>query len=331
MIKKVIIHLKLWTKLAVIIMVALAIIGFLIFFVYKPTYSVTLNGEFIGYTEDKRKLQDKIYEYRKSGDNNLIAFVEIETLPEYKMCLLKKGITTNSDEIFSKVISSGIPYYKYYAILDNNEEKYYVQTFEEAEKVLNELKEKDSNNKDNITYALKYNTELKTFTDTTTAVASLYVEKPKVVVKPKIKTSNGKINTSANVDFNNTALGVALIKPINGIISSRFGARSSIRSSIHTGLDIAASKGTPIKAAAGGTVIYSGRKGSYGNLLVIDHGNGVETYYGHCNSLVASTGEKVSQGQVVAYVGSTGNSTGPHLHLEIRVNGVAKNPQNYLY
>lgn len=331
MIKKVIIHLKLWTKLAVIIMVALAIIGFLIFFVYKPTYSVTLNGEFIGYTEDKRKLQDKIYEYRKSGDNNLIAFVEIETLPEYKMCLLKKGITTNSDEIFSKVISSGIPYYKYYAILDNNEEKYYVQTFEEAENVLNELKEKDSNNKDNITYALKYNTELKTFTDTSTAVAALYVEKPKVVTKPKTTTSNGKINTSANVDFSNTALGVALIKPINGIISSRFGARSSIRSSIHTGLDIAASKGTPIKAAADGTVIYSGRKGSYGNLLVIDHGNGVETYYGHCNSLVASTGEKVSQGQVVAYVGSTGNSTGPHLHLEIRVNGVAKNPQNYLY
>ncbi len=331
MIKKVIIHLKLWTKLAVIIMVALAIIGFLIFFVYKPTYSVTLNGEFIGYTEDKRKLQDKIYEYRKSGDNNLIAFVEIETLPEYKMCLLKKGITTNSDEIFSKVISSGIPYYKYYAILDNNEEKYYVQTFEEAENVLNELKEKDSNNKDNITYALKYNTELKTFTDTSTAVAALYVEKPKVVAKPKTTTSNGKINTSANVDFSNTALGVALIKPINGIISSRFGARSSIRSSIHTGLDIAASKGTPIKAAADGTVIYSGRKGSYGNLLVIDHGNGVETYYGHCNSLVASTGEKVSQGQVVAYVGSTGNSTGPHLHLEIRVNGVAKNPQNYLY
>ena len=64
---------------------------------------------------------------------------------------------------------------------------------------------------------------------------------------------------------------------------------------------------------------------------MISHGNGVQTLYGHCNSLVASTGEKVSQGQVVAYVGSTGNSTGPHLHLEIRVNGVAKNPQNYLY
>ena len=328
MFKKVIIHLKLWTKLTVIIMIALAIIGFLIFFVYKPTYSVTLNGEFIGYTEDKGKLQNKINDYIKSGDNNIIAFVEIETLPEYKICLLKKGITTNSDEIFSKVISSGVPYYKYYAILENNEEKYYVQTYEEAEKILNELKEKDSNNKDSITYALKYNTELKTFTDTSTAVASLYVEKPKVVQK---KVTNSKINTSANVDYSNTALGIALIKPINGTISSRFGARSSIRSSVHTGLDIAASRGTPIKAAAGGTVIYSGRKGSYGNMIVIDHGNGVETYYAHCNSLVASAGENVSQGQVIAYVGSTGNSTGPHLHFEIRVNGVAKNPQNYLY
>ena len=327
MFKKVIIHLKLWTKLAVIIMIALAIIGFLIFFIYKPTYSVTLNGEFIGYTEDKRKLQNKINDYIKTGDNNVIAFVEIDTLPEYKICLLKKGITTNTDEIFSKVISSGVPYYKYYAILENNEEKYYVQTYEEAEKVLNDLKAKNSNNKDKITYALKYNTELKTFTDTETAVAALYVEKPKVTPK---KVINKKINTSANVDYSNTALGISLIKPINGTISSRFGARSSIRSSVHTGLDIAASKGTPIKAAAGGTVIYSGWKGSLGKLVVIDHGNGVETYYAHCNSLVASKGETVSQGQVIAYVGSTGNSTGPHLHLEIRVNGVAKNPQNYL-
>lgn len=327
MIKKLIIHLKVWTKLIITIICALAIIGFLIFFVYKPTYSVTLNGEFIGYTEDKKKLQDKIYDYSKSGDNNLIAFVDIETLPEYKMCLLKKGITTNSDEIFSKIVSTGIPYYKYYAILDNNEEKFYVQSFEEAENILNELKAKDSNNKDNITYALKYNTELKTFTDTATAVADLYIEKPKIVKKP-VST---KVNTSANVDFSNTTLGIALIKPINGTISSRFGVRSSIRSSIHTGLDIAASKGTPIKAAADGTVVYSGRKGSLGNLVVLDHGNGVETYYAHCNSLVATVGEIVEQGEVIAYVGSTGNSTGPHLHLEIRVNGVAKNPQNYLY
>lgn len=328
MLKKVIIHLKLYTKIAVMIIFALAIIGFLIFFVYKPTYSVSLSGEFIGYTEDKRSLQDKINEYIKTGDNNIIAFVEIETLPEYKICLLKKGITTNTDEIFDKVISSGIPYYKYYAISEKNEEKYYVANYEEAEEIINKLKEKDSKNAGDVTYALKYNTELKEFTDTETAVASLYVEKPKIVVNKKTKSS---FNTSANVNYSYASLGIDLIKPVSGTISSRFGARSRIRSSVHTGLDIAASSGTPIKAVSGGTVIFSGTKGSYGKMVVISHGNGVETYYAHCSSLNVSVGENVSQGQIIAKVGSTGNSTGPHLHLEIRLNGVALNPQNYLY
>mgnify|MGYP000106149234 FL=1 len=66
-------------------------------------------------------------------------------------------------------------------------------------------------------------------------------------------------------------------------------------------------------------------------MIVISHGNGIETYYGHCSKLYVEVGDKVSQGETIAAVGSTGNSTGPHLHLEIRVNGVAYNPQNYVY
>ena len=284
-------------------------------------YSVTLNGEFIGYTEDKKDMQKKIDEYQKSGDNKTIAFVDIETLPEYKLCLLQKGIESNDDEIFKTVIDTGIPYYKYYAILNGTEEKYYVQTYEEAEKIMTELKHKNSMNKDNISYLLKYETELKTFTGTEEAVASLYVETPKV-------TKNTSINTKKTVDYKNTPLGIALIKPINGTITSRFGSRSR---GLHTGLDIANSTGTPIKAAAAGVVTYAGYKGSYGYMVVISHGNGVETYYAHCSRLYVSAGDSVSQGTVIAAVGSTGNSTGPHLHLEVRVNGVAKNPQNYLY
>ena len=99
----------------------------------------------------------------------------------------------------------------------------------------------------------------------------------------------------------------------------------------HTGLDIAAPKGTSIKAAASGTVIHAGWKGSLGNLVIISHGNGVQTYYGHCSKLIAKVGQKVSQGQVIAKVGSTGNSTGNHLHFEVRKNGVLYNPQNYVY
>jgi len=78
-------------------------------------------------------------------------------------------------------------------------------------------------------------------------------------------------------------------------------------------------------------VTFAGWKGSYGNMLVISHGNNVQTYYAHCSKLNASVGASISQGQVIGAVGSTGNSTGPHLHLEIRVNGIAYNPQNYLY
>mgnify|MGYP006388770055 CR=1 FL=1 len=120
----------------------------------------------------------------------------------------------------------------------------------------------------------------------------------------------------------------SLIIPLKGTITSRFGRR---RSGIHTGLDIATSNGTPLKAAASGTVVYSAWKGSYGNLVIVDHGNGIQTYYAHCSRLYVSVGQTVSQGETIAAVGSTGNSTGPHLHLEIRVNGVAKNPQNYIY
>ena len=92
------------------------------------------------------------------------------------------------------------------------------------------------------------------------------------------------------------SLGISLIKPVSGIISSRFGVRSSIRSSAHTGLDIATSTGTPVSAAASGTVTFSGWKGSYGYLMVITHSNGVQTYYGHCSKLYYQAGATVSQG-----------------------------------
>ena len=310
-----------WTKLITVLLSSLAIIGFLIFVVYKPMYSVSFDGDEIGYTENKSELQERINEYIKEGDSKTVAFVEVESMPEYKMCLLKKGLVANDDEIFDAVISSGVPYYKYYAILENSEEKYYVSNYEECEQILKELKEKNSQNKDSVTYILKYETELKEFTDTATAVAGLYKKAPTVKKNPKIATMK-------NVDYSKTSIGINLINPVVGTITSRFGRRSG---GIHTGLDIANSSGTPIKACASGTVIYSGYKGSYGRMIVIDHGNGVQTYYAHCSKLYVSTGTYVNQGQTIASVGSTGNSTGPHLHLEIRVHGVAKNPQNYVY
>ncbi len=116
-------------------------------------------------------------------------------------------------------------------------------------------------------------------------------------------------------------------------ISSTFGYRTAPTagaSTNHKGVDFAAPSGTPIYAAASGTVTSAGYSGNAGNLLVINHGNGLATYYMHCSKIYVSAGQKVEKGQNVAAVGSTGNSTGPHLHFQVMVNGTPVNPLTYL-
>ena len=121
--------------------------------------------------------------------------------------------------------------------------------------------------------------------------------------------------------------------PTSGRVTSYFGGRKSpggIGSTNHKGIDIAVPRGTPIYAADGGTVTYAGWMSGYGYLVEINHGNGYVTRYGHNSSLTVSVGQHVYKGQQVARAGSTGNSTGNHCHFEVRYNGVAKNPLNYL-
>ena len=120
---------------------------------------------------------------------------------------------------------------------------------------------------------------------------------------------------------------MTLTRPVSGVLTSRYGYRWG---RTHTGIDIGAPTGTSIKAASSGTVTFAGWKGSLGNLVVLSHGNGIQTYYGHCSKLLVSAGQKVSAGQLIAKVGSTGRSTGSHLHFEIRVNGSSINPQGYI-
>lgn len=117
-------------------------------------------------------------------------------------------------------------------------------------------------------------------------------------------------------------------QPVCGVLTSSFGSRSGRR---HTGIDIGADSGTDILAAAGGTVTFSGQMSGYGNYIIIDHGNGIETAYGHCSKLLAEKGENVRRGDKIALVGSTGNSTGPHLHFEIKINGEFVDPLDYVF
>ena len=318
---------------------------------YRQTYSVSLNGEIIGYTNDKVVLQKKINDYIKSGDGTEVAFVDVENLPVYHACLLKKNIQTNDDEIYEKVVSSGTKYGKYFAIVVGEEERKYTQSFEEAEEVVKQLKEKNSANVDTVKIVTKYGA-LEEKTDESQKVAikngegtitvssveecvnDLYERKVAKTSTVSTRSGTAYKNIGTQIQGGSTVktdLGISLMKPLEGYaVSSGFKVRWG---RFHQGIDLGTMNAQPIfKAAAAGTVIYSAyNAGGYGNLIKIQHANGVVTVYGHCSALYVQAGQQVAQGQVIGAVGSTGRSTGNHLHFEIRKDGTALNPQNYLY
>jgi murein DD-endopeptidase MepM/ murein hydrolase activator NlpD len=136
-----------------------------------------------------------------------------------------------------------------------------------------------------------------------------------------------RIRAAQGQSSSTTPSSAGLVWPVSGPVTSPFGWRWG---RMHEGIDIGVSYGTPIHAAASGTVIYCGWESGYGNLTVLDHGGNLATAYGHQSSIVVSCGQQVGQGDVIGYVGSTGHSTGPHLHFEVRVNGSPVDPMGYL-
>ena len=129
--------------------------------------------------------------------------------------------------------------------------------------------------------------------------------------------------SSSSSSSGSSAPSSGMIWPIHGIVTQEYGTNG------HPGMDICAANGSPIAASASGTVVYATfNDGGYGNLVIIDHGNGIETYYAHQSSMAVSVGQHVSQGQVIGYEGSTGHSTGPHVHFEVHVNGGRVNPRS---
>lgn len=122
----------------------------------------------------------------------------------------------------------------------------------------------------------------------------------------------------------------SMMRPYYGTVTARFGSSGSRWATTHTGIDYAGCTGDAVVAADGGTVTFAGWNGSYGKMIKISHGSGLETCYAHLSSISVKYGQKVSKGATIGCVGNTGNSTGPHLHFEVRKNGVAKNPSNYV-
>jgi len=148
------------------------------------------------------------------------------------------------------------------------------------------------------------------------------------VTKPVTQVvSKGPARTTVSYVSRGSGQISGLVWPASGSISSYYGYRHG---GFHTGVDIATDKGDPYVAAAAGTVVAAGWDGGYGKTILIDHGNGVMTRYAHSTQLLVSTGQYVNKGQTIGLVGSTGNSTGPHLHFEVIINGDTVNPLSYL-
>lgn len=291
---------------------------------YKVLYKVTISGEEVGYVTNKKEFEKLLNEQIINPNSENIAYVDIQELPSYELVLADNSKTSNEEEIYTKVNDMAVTTYKMYAVAINNNDSVYVDTLQEAEETVNKIKEEYANKLDEIQISVNeiYTKSIEQV-EQTVEVASA-IETAEVEVLEVVKEQEKK--KAATLD------GVYFaIKPVSGTITSRFGANESIRDHTHKGMDIAAPYGTKIVAAAKGKITHSGWMGGYGNLIIITHENGIQTYYGHCSKLYAKVGEEVEAGETIALVGSTGFSTGNHLHFEIRKNGNQINPQKYLY
>ena len=308
-------------KLLTIITVAFFIIITIAFIKYNPVYAVKLNDEVIGYVNSKKVMEDIINEEVLTSDNPCAIFTELNVEPTYEL-KLSNVMADDEEEIVQILSENTTTMYKVYAIAINGEIESYVNTLDEAENIIQEMKNEYSDDVATISIEEQYTKDFDSIGTETLEVA-------KASIDSDLRSIKSEQERIAEATFNGVFFSV---KPVTGNITSRYGAvETSVRNHAHGGLDIAAPYGTNIKAAAEGTVSYSGWMSGYGYLIIIDHANGVQTYYGHCSKLYASVGDVVTAGDVIAAVGSTGNSTGNHLHLEIRLNGNKIDPQLYIY
>lgn len=308
-------------KLFKIIAIALAIIIAIILIKFRPAYSVSLNGENLGYVGDEEDFNNEINENILTPSESNVAFVELDNV-EYSFSLVSRN-EVNEEEVMLALKENAKNVYRVYEVADlNNEEtKVYVNTMEEAEELVSTLKEQYSEIEPDL------------------VINPIYLDNVDEVNEENIKLAKEELTNDLQEELeekeeidSRTVNGIYLaVVPVTGRITSRFGVNESIRDHTHQGIDIAATRGTPILATASGKVTFAGWSSGYGYLVKIDHGNGVETYYGHCSKLYVSTGDTVEAGEEIAAVGSTGNSTGNHLHFEIRLNGKQVNPESFVY
>ncbi len=311
--------------------IAFCIITGIILIKYKPIYKISIFGEEMGYVKNKQAFEETVKQNILENKEKNIDNIDIKVNPQYELKFVNRGIETNEKNIAEVIEDDVIVTYKYYDVNLNDKSIDLFNTVEEAEELVNKIKEDNQDKQLKLSILEKYTENVDEANTTTFELAKIDVQKKveqNILELEKERQEEERINKMPEIN----GIKLAYVPTSTGVVSSRYGSVESVRNlRTHTGLDIASPIGTEIKAIASGKVTLAGMQNGYGNIVKIDHGNGVETYYAHCNKLLVKQGEYVEAGKVIATVGTTGNSTGPHLHLEIRVNGKSVNPQKYLY
>lgn len=308
---------------------------------FKFVYMVEMGGVELGLVNDKDKFEKDIKDTLEDLEEPVVS-AKLKENPKYSLRLVdKEDIDVDDNYVFAKVEEKIEKTYRYYNIKEDDKLLAKVSTTEEKDNLLKELEEakqvKDLKVEEEQTkeyYIISYE-EAKQLASTN--VDNIENEKRSKLEKEKIEKRNTNIvknirrggTVSASSSSNASAMlgSLSFRRPLN---SSRVSA-GYLGYPGHRGIDFPSPQGTPVMAAESGTVttvMYSNK--SYGNRVIIDHGNGISTLYGHNSTIGVSLGQKVSKGQTIAGVGSTGNSTGNHVHFEIRINGKPINPTSYV-
>lgn len=266
-------------------------------------YKIQVDDETIGYTNNILKTQDIINTYLTNTECLNGGYIKMDKNIKYKFAIFFKCKLTSQDDILYYVHNNSKRYYKMFSIKYNDDEIFCL-TSGDVENIYNELQDFDAQK--NLLVDEYYND---------------------FIIVNNSDEINEFINNYKN-SFTNDYFYSFRRPTSRGTITSRYGSRWG---RMHTGIDIADELNTQINAAQDGVVVSAGYAGAYGNLIQIEHKYGYITYYAHCNKILVKKGDLVKQGQLIANMGSTGRSTGVHVHFEIRLNGKILNPYDCIF
>jgi murein DD-endopeptidase MepM/ murein hydrolase activator NlpD len=313
----------------IILVLVFSAVAITVMNMYKSTLKVSINGTFIGYFSNRQQF-DEVYTTlvaeKQQADAN--AKVYLDNDPVFETSYIR-DVLLSTQNVYTNLRAAVKTEYTIYKVMVNNENKMTFNVEDEANKYADNLKKQVSKLNVQVTSEKKSELVEMTTIERADSILSDIVSRNKPITPTKTNTRTyTATNAKASAQIANVAAAQGGIWPTSSrLITSPYGWRYD---GFHTGTDIAGRSGDPIYAYKSGLVTFAGwNAGGYGYLVKIDHGNGVSSWYAHCSRILVSAGDTVNQGQVIAKMGTTGYSSGNHLHFEIRIGGSTVN--SYLY